>query len=218
MSWRSNAQGEPKMNRRGVLRWAQVWALALGLATMGAANAERIAPGQFIKDLGDTLMARVLADPELSAGNVGKIKALVDELVIPNMGFERMTASTVGPAWRQASPEQRSALQQEFKELLVRTYAGAVKHIAGKALVVLPVRMAPGDTDVIVKAEIRSPSAEPVPLGYRMSATETAWIINDVNVLGIWLVETYRTQFASQIQKSGVDGLLQALRRLNQGA
>ena len=206
------------MNRRGVLRWAQGWALALGLAMMGAANAERIAPGQFIKDLGDTLMARVLADPELSAGNVGKIKALVDELVIPNMGFERMTASTVGPTWRQASPEQRSALQQEFKELLVRTYAGAVKHIAGKALVVLPVRMAPGDTDVIVKAEIRSPSAEPVPLGYRMSATETSWIINDVNVLGIWLVETYRTQFASQIQKSGVDGLLQALRRLNQGA
>lgn len=206
------------MNRRGVLRWAQTWALALGLATMGAANAERIAPGQFIKDLGDTLMSRVLADPELSAGNVDKIKVLVDELVIPNMGFERMTASTVGPAWRQASPEQRSALQQEFKELLVRTYAGAVKHIAGKTLVVLPVRMAPGDTDVIVKAEIRSPSAEPVPLGYRMSATETAWIINDVNVLGIWLVETYRTQFASQIQKSGVDGLLQALRRLNQGA
>lgn len=202
------------MKRRNALAWgAGLLSLSLGV---GAAT--RSAPDQFIQTLGDRLMARVVADPQLVSGNVEKIKALVDELVLPNMAFDRMTAATVGPAWRQASPQQRERLQQEFKVLLVRTYAGAVKHIAGKSLVVLPVRMAPQDTEVTVKSEIRSAASEPVPLGYRLSATDDGWVIYDVNVVGIWLVETYRTQFASQIQKTGVDGLIQALRRLNQGA
>lgn len=196
----------------------RVFLLALGLSVAAWAQAARVAPDAFIKQLGDTLMARVQADPALVAGNVEKIKAVVDELVIPNMAFERMTASTVGPAWREATPEQRQALQQEFKVLLVRTYAGAVKHIAGKSLVVLPVRMAPEDTDVTVKAEIRSASSDPVPLGYRMSAAGQGWEIYDVNVVGIWLVETYRTQFASQIRQKGVDGLIAALRQLNKSA
>ncbi len=196
----------------------QLCTLAL-LALVGAAHAAtRQAPDAFIQKLGDVLMSRVQADPALTSGNVEKIKALVDELVIPNMAFERMTASTVGPAWRQATPEQRTALQQEFKVLLVRTYAGAVKHIAGKTLVVLPVRMAPTDTDVAVKSEIRSSSADPVPLGYRLTAEGDHWVIYDVNVVGIWLVETYRTQFAGLIRQKGLDGLIAGLRQLNQGA
>lgn len=196
----------------------QLCTLAL-FALVGAAHAAtRQAPDAFIQKLGDVLMSRVQADPALASGNVEKIKALVDELVIPNMAFERMTASTVGPAWRQATPEQRAALQQEFKVLLVRTYAGAVKHIAGKNLVVLPVRMAPTDTDVAVKSEIRSSSADPVPLGYRLTAEGDHWVIYDVNVVGIWLVETYRTQFAGLIRQKGLDGLIAGLRQLNQGA
>jgi phospholipid transport system substrate-binding protein len=197
--------------RRGV-----VLALAaLPLLTWAQA---RIAPDLFIQQLGDELMARVLADPDLVKGDTPKIKALVDERVIPNMAFERMTASTVGPAWRNATPEQRQQLQDAFKTLLVRTYAGAVKHIAGKKLVVLPVRMVQGDTEVTVRSEIRSAGSEPVPLGYRLSAEGDRWMIHDINVVGIWLVETYRTQFAQQIQKSGVDGLIAALTRLNRGA
>jgi len=197
--------------RRGV-----VLALAaLPLLTWAQA---RIAPDLFIQQLGDELMARVLADPDLVKGDTPKIKALVDERVIPNMAFERMTASTVGPAWRNATPEQRQQLQDAFKTLLVRTYAGAVKHIAGKKLVELPVRMVQGDTEVTVRSEIRSAGSEPVPLGYRLSAEGDRWMIHDINVVGIWLVETYRTQFAQQIQKSGVDGLIAALTRLNRGA
>lgn len=191
---------------------------ALTLAGLTAHAAARPAPDAFIQQLGDVLMSRVQADPKLAGGDVEKIKALVDELVIPNMAFEHMTASTVGPAWRQATPEQRAALQQEFKILLVRTYAGAVKHIAGKTLVVLPVRMAPGDTDVTVKSEIRSASADPVPLGYRLNASGDTWVIYDVNVVGIWLVETYRTQFAGLIRQKGLDGLIAGLHQLNKGA
>ena len=197
--------------RRGVI-------LALVLAPVLTWAQARMAPDLFIQQLGDELMARVQSDPVLIKGDTERIKALVDERVLPNMAFERMTASTVGPAWRDATPEQRDQLKDAFKTLLVRTYAGAVKHIAGKKLVVLPVRMADGDTEVTVRSEIRSAGSEPVPLGYRLSADGDHWVIYDINVVGIWLVETYRTQFAQQIQKTGLDGLIAALTRLNKGA
>lgn len=192
--------------------------MLLALAPVWGWAATKVAPNVFIQQLGDVLMARVEADADLAKGDTEKIKTVVDELVIPNMAFERMTASTVGPAWRNATPAQREQLQDAFKTLLVRTYAGAVKHISGKKLVVMPVRMAAGDTDVTVRSEIRSPGAEPVPLGYRLSEVDGRWMIYDINVVGIWLVETYRTQFAQQIQKTGVEGLIAALARLNKGA
>ena len=193
--------------------------LLAGFVTAWAASPiERPAPGQFIETLGNQLLARVTSDPKVAAGDNKAVRALVDELVLPVLAFEQMTASSVGPAWRSASPAQRMALQEQFKLLLVRTYAGALKQLQGKTLVVFPVRMAPDDTDVTVRSEIQGLGSEPVPLAYRMSFEEGAWVINDINVIGIWLVETYRTQFAQQIQKTGVDGLIKALKRLNGNA
>ncbi|MEY2995105.1 MAG: hypothetical protein RL357_2040 [Pseudomonadota bacterium] len=186
--------------------WTSAWA---------AGDTEPSAPGQFIEKLGNDLLYRLTSDSKIAAGDSQAVRALVDEFVLPVLAFEQMTASTVGPAWRSATPAQRAALQSEFKTLLVRTYAGALKQLQGKKLVVFPVRMAAGDTDVTVRSEIQGLGSEPVPLAYRMSREGTSWVIYDINVVGIWLVETYRTQFAQQIQKSGVDGLIKVLKRLN---
>jgi phospholipid transport system substrate-binding protein len=193
-----------------------VLSAVIGLPSSWAAEpAELPAPGQFIEKLGAELLARLSTDPKLVAGDSQAVRALVDEMVLPVLAFEQMTASTVGPAWRAASTAQRNALQYEFKLLLVRTYAGALKQLQGKKLVVFPVRMRPTDTEVTVRSEIQGLGSEPVPLAYRLSRDGASWVIYDINVVGIWLVETYRTQFAQQIQKSGVDGLIQALKRLN---
>ncbi len=191
-----------------------VLALSLGAWSAFAANPERD-PARFIQVLGDSVMAQVVSDPRVMAGDSDAVRAIVDERVIPVLAFERMTASSVGPAWRTATPGQRERLEEEFKVLLVRTYAGALQQLKGKSLKVFPVRMGPQDTDVTVRSEIQGLDSEPLPLSYRLYRDGDGWMIYDINVVGIWLVETYRTQFAQQIQKSGIEGLIGALARLN---
>ncbi|MEO5607563.1 MAG: ABC transporter substrate-binding protein, partial [Polaromonas sp.] len=129
--------------------------------------------------------------------------------------FTRMTASAVGRNWRQATPEQKKRLQDEFKTLLIRTYSGALSQVKEQTLSVKPLRAAPTDTEVTVRTEVLG-RGNPVQLDYRMEKTPTGWKIYDLNVLGVWLVETYRTQFAQEISASGVDGLIASLAQRNQ--
>jgi phospholipid transport system substrate-binding protein len=153
----------------------------------------------------------------LRTGDVRQIMALVDAKVMPNVNFQRMTALAVGPVWRQATPEQRKRLQEEFKILLVRTYAGALTQIQDETVVVRPVRLSPGDTEVVVRTEIRG-RGDPVQLDYRLEKTPgegAGWKIFNLNVLGVWLVETYRSQFAQEINARGLDGLVNALAERN---
>jgi phospholipid transport system substrate-binding protein len=138
----------------------------------------------------------------------------VDSKIMPNVNFQRMTASAVGPAWRQATPEQRQRLQQEFKVLLVRTYSGALAQISDEQVQMKPMRSAPTDTDVVVRSEIRG-RGDPIQLEYRLEKTDTGWKIYNLNVLGVWLVETYRSQFAQEINANGVDGLITSLAARN---
>ena len=138
---------------------------------------------------------------------------LVDSKVMPNVNFQRMTASAVGPAWRQASPEQRKRLQDEFKTLLVRTYSGALAQVSDESIQVKPLRAAPTDNEVMVRSEVRG-RGDPIQLDYRLEKTPgsgAGWKIYNLNVLGVWLVETYRSQFAQEISQKGLDGLIAAL-------
>lgn len=179
------------------------------------------APDALVKRLATDITEAVKADKTLASGDVAKVATLVDTKIIPFVNFQRMTASSVGPAWRSATPEQQKRLQEEFKMLLVRTYAGAVKEIKDQTVVVKPLRAAPEDVAVIVRSEVRG-KGEPIQLDYRVGkitdASGTAWKIYDMNILGVWLVETYRGQFAQEINTSGVDGLIKLLAEKNKNA
>ena len=126
-----------------------------------------------------------------------------------------MTASAVGRNWRQATPEQQKRLQEEFKILLIRTYSGALAQVKDQSINVKPMRGAtPTDTEVVVRTEVVG-NGDPVQLDYRMEKSPSGWKIYDLNVLGVWLVETYRTQFAQEINAKGVDGLIASLVQRN---
>jgi phospholipid transport system substrate-binding protein len=175
------------------------------------------APDQFIKRLTTDLLDTVKNDASLKSGDVQRLSQLVDQKIMPHLNFQRMTAAAVGPAWRQASPEQRSRLQDEFKALLVRTYAGAVSQVKDQTVALKPLRSSPADTEVLVRTEVRG-GAEPVAIDYRVEKASDApagWRIYNMNVAGIWLVDTYRTQFGQEINAKGLDGLIAVLSERN---
>ena len=184
-----------------------VLALNLGLP---AAQAAEEAPDALVKRVSADVLETIKKDASLRNGDSSKINALVNEKVMPYVDFRRMTSAAVGPAWRQATPDQRQRLQDEFKALLIRTYAGALSQVGDQTITVKPLRMAAGDTDVLVRTEVRG-KGEPVPLDFRLEKKEGAWKVYNFNVLGVWLVETYRTQFAEELNKNGIDGLIQTL-------
>ena len=178
-----------------------------------AAAAE--APDAFIQRVATAALDAVRADPAIQAGDFQKVLTLVDGLIMPNVNFSRMTASAVGRYWRQATPAQQQKLQDEFKILLVRTYSGALAQVKDQTLTFRPLRAAPGATDVIVRSDLRG-RGDPIQLDYRVEKVQGDWKIYDLNVMGIWLVETYRTQFAQVISSRGIDGLIEALAQRNQ--
>jgi phospholipid transport system substrate-binding protein len=176
------------------------------------------APDAFMQQLSNELMEVVRKDPAVKAGDLQKLANLVDTRVLPNVNFQRMTASAVGPAWRQASPEQQKRLQEEFKLLLVRSYAGALSQAKEThTIVVKGFKGSAEDNEVVVRSEIRGGN-EPIPLDYRLEKNADApggWKIYNFNVLGVWLVDNYRTQFAQEINAKGIDGLINTLAERN---
>jgi len=148
---------------------------------------------------------------------VAKVIALVDAKVLPYLNFERMTASAVGRFWRQATPEQKQKLQAEFKLLLVRTYAGALAQVKDQTVQLKPFRANATDAEVVVRTEVKG-KGEPIQLDYRMEKAGDSWKIYDVNVLGIWLVDQYRSSFAQEINAGGIDALITKLADRNKAA
>ncbi len=198
------------MNRR---MWTLALATGLSAAswlTPAAAYAADEAPDALVKRLSADILATIKADPALRDGDIGKINAVVNEKVMPYVNFRRMTSAAVGPSWRKASESQRERLQQEFKALLIRTYSGALSQVRDQTITVKPLRAAEGDTDVLVRTEVHG-KGDPVQLDFRLEKDAGGWKIYNLNVLGVWLVETYRSQFAEEINKGGLDGLIQAL-------
>ncbi|MBS3997683.1 MAG: ABC transporter substrate-binding protein [Hydrogenophaga sp.] len=178
------------------------------------AHAAEEAPDALVKRISGEVMAAVKADPAIQAGDVNRIITLVDSKIMPSVNFTRMTASAVGRHWRQATPEQQKQLQDEFKTLLVRTYAGALGEVKDQNLSFRPMRSRPEDTEVVVRSEVRG-RGEPIQLDYRLEKADGGWKIYDLNVMGVWLVETYRTQFAQEINTKGIDGLIATLAQRN---
>ncbi|MCX8516589.1 MAG: ABC transporter substrate-binding protein [Rhodoferax sp.] len=190
------------------------------LATLGFSiqvHAEDEAPDALIRRVSTDVLNAIKADKATRTGDINKVVGLVDTHILPHLNFQRMTASAVGPGWRQATPEQQKRLQDEFKILLVRTYAGALAQVNDQTIFIKPMRAAATDNEVLVRTEIKG-SGDPIPVDYRMEKTPgqgAGWKIYNVNLLGVWLVENYRSQFVSEINGKGMDGLIASLAERN---
>ena len=196
--------------------------LKRALAFLAAAFAFQIgqgyaqeAPDVLIKRVSEEVLAIAKTDKQVQAGNQERIMEVVRAKVLPHVNFQRMTQLTAGRYWREASPEQQQALTNEFKALLIYTYAGAVAQIRNQTLEFKPMRAAPDDTEVEVRTAVIQSRGEPIQLNYRLEKGPNGWKIVDVNILGAWLVQTYRNSFAAEIQKGGIDGLIKALAERN---
>ncbi|MBN9410200.1 MAG: ABC transporter substrate-binding protein [Burkholderiales bacterium] len=192
---------------------------ALGLHVPAALAADE-APDALIKRLSTEVLDTIKADRALQGGDMNKIMSLVNTKIMPNVNFQRMTAAAVGPGWRQATPEQRTRLQEEFKLLLVRTYSGALSQVSDQTIALKPQRSSPEDKEVVVRTEIQG-RGDPIQLDYRLEKTPgdgAGWKIINLNVLGVWLVDTYRSQFSAEINARGVDGLINTLAARNKSA
>ena len=199
--------------RKLVLGVSLLSTLALPLTV----RADDEAPDALIKRLSVDVLDTLKADKSIKAGDVSRVVALVDARILPNLNFQRMTASAVGPAWRQATPEQQKRLQEEFKILLVRTYSGALAQVTDQTVSMKPMRASPDDKEVVVRTEIKG-GGDPIQLDYRLEKTPgqgAGWKIYNINVLGVWLVETYKSQFAQEINTKGLDGLIATLSERN---
>jgi phospholipid transport system substrate-binding protein len=203
-----------KMQRR---QWMSSLLIAGAVLASPMAFAAEEGPDALVKRISSEVMDAVKADPAIQAGDVSRIVTLVDTKIMPNVNFSRMTASAVGKYWRQATPEQQAKLQAEFKTLLVRTYAGALGEVKDQSLTFKPARFRPEDTDVVIRSVVRG-RGEPIQLDYRMEKSADGWKIYDLNVLGIWLVDTYRSQFAQEINNNGLDGLIATLVQRNKSS
>ncbi len=190
-----------------------VCALMALLVLPGFSYAEDETADAFVKRLSVDVLDTIKKDKGMRSGDIARVVNLVDTRIMPSVDFQRMTASAVGPAWRQATPEQQKRLQEEFKILLVRTYAGALSQVSDQVVFIKPVRIAPEDKEVIVRTEVRG-GGDPIQLEYRMERTPgegSGWRIYNINVLGVWLVETYKSQFTQVINTKGIDGLIETL-------
>lgn len=190
-------------------------ALALGLVSGALAT---VPPDEKIRDLTTRVLEQIRNDQDLRAGDIERISRFVDQTVMPHIDFERMTALAVGRGWRQANPQQRQALMAEFRLLLIRTYSGALSAVGDQTVRMRPLRADPGAAEVVVRTEIVPRRGDPVQVDYRLERVGDDWRIYDVNVMGIWLVETYRSQFAQEISQRGVDGLIRTLGERNRQA
>lgn len=206
------------MHRRVLHRLLTVGAAALFAGSFLLAPARAAADDgadAMILKLSNEVLDSIKADQAIRNGDLSRLMTLVDTKIMPNVNFQRMTAASVGPGWRQATPEQRKRLQEEYKTLLVRTYAGALQQVDDMTVSVKPMRTAAEDKDVVVRTEVRGKgNAEPVQLDYRLEKAPgegRGWKIYDLNVMGVWLVQNYRGQFAAEVNAKGIDGLISSL-------
>lgn len=178
---------------------------------LAPAHAQEVAPDELVKTVTAEVLEIVRQDKDIQAGDPRKSTALVQEKVLPHFNFTRMTALAMGRNWRQATPEQRQALVEQFRTLLVRTYSTALSAYRDQTIEYRPLRMKPDDTDATVRSQVIQPGGEPVSIDYSMHKTPHGWKVYDVIVGGVSLVTTYRDTFNSEVRSVGIDGLIKNL-------
>jgi phospholipid transport system substrate-binding protein len=191
--------------------------IVLPLALSADPAVAQEAPDALVKRVAEDVLSTIRSDKDLQAGNQAKVKQLIESKLAPHFDFARMTALAVGRNWRNANPEQQQQLTDQFRTLLVRTYSGALTGYRDNTMDYKPLRMNAGDTEVIVRTEVRRPGQAPVQIDYNMTKTPEGWKAYDVVVAGVSLVTNYRDEFNDIVRNSGIDGLVKALDTKNKG-
>lgn len=189
--------------------------LAWGAIAFAGMAAAQEAPDALVKRISHEVLDAAKVDKDLQGGNHKKVLALVESKILPHVDFQRMTAMAAGRYWREATPEQQKRLAEEFRDLLIYTYSGAIAQVNDMKLEFKPIRAEATDTEVEVRSQVLRPRGEPIQLNYRLEKQAAGWKIYDVNVLGAWLVESYKSSFSTEIGKNGIDGLIKVLSEKN---
>ena len=189
--------------------------LVLAFATSFPAAAQDVAPDALVKNVTLEVVELITKDKEIKAGSRAKLIQVIEAKVLPHFNFNAMTALAMGQNWGKANPEQRKQLTDEFKTLLVRTYASALAAYSEQKFDFRPLRAKPTDTDVTVNVRVIQPGAQAVTIDYSMEKTANGWKVYDVMVGGVSLVANYRTEFGNTVRNSGIDGLIKDLQTKN---
>lgn len=185
------------------------------LASSSSAMAQEVAPDALVKRVTDEVLTIVRQDKDIQNGNSQKAVALVETKVSPNFDFARMTGLAMGREWNKASPDQKKALTQEFRTLLIRTYSNALSSYKDQTIEYKPFKGQAADTDVVVRTQINQPGGKPVELEYNLEKTAEGWKVYDVVVAGVSLVTNYRESFGQEVRSNGVDSLIKSLAAKN---
>jgi phospholipid transport system substrate-binding protein len=192
----------------------RLWTLLLFFVP-ALALAQANTPDALVRSTTDDVVSIVKQDADLKKGRSSKIDALVEARVLPHFDFAQMTKLAVARNWNKATPEQQNQLVAQFKTLLVHTYAASISSVADYKIDVQPLRMSSDDNDVLVSTVVTRPGSAPITIDYRMEKSGAKWLVYDVLVDNVSLVTNYRSNFNSEVRRSGIDGLIQALQKRN---
>jgi len=185
--------------------------LVFGAAFLAFATQAQEAPDELVRRSTNEILAAIKADKDLQSGNQQKIEKLAEEKVLPYFNFARMTQLAVGRNWRDASDAQKKSLTDAFRTLLVRTYSTSLSQYRNQTIDVKPLKASAAETEVVVKTQVVQPGGQPIPIDYSLEKTKDGWKVYDVLIDGVSLVTNYRSSFNTEIQKSGIDGLVKSL-------
>jgi len=198
------------------MKWLLGMVLGLVLAT--AVSAQEIAPDALVKSVTDDVLDIIRKDKEIQSGNTKKAIELVEAKVLPHFNFIHMARAAVGRNWAKATPEQQKTLTDEFRSLLVRTYSAALTGYKNQVVDYKPLKMQPGEAEVVVRTEIKQPGAKAIQLDYTVELIGSSWKVFDIAVSGVSLITNYRTEFTTQVTQGGIDGLIKSLQDKNKSA
>jgi phospholipid transport system substrate-binding protein len=187
------------------------FAMTLGSLAFTHSVAAQEAPDALVKRISEEVLTSAKADKEIQAGNQNHVRKLVEAKILPHVNFLHMTALAAGHDWSKATPEQQERLSVEFRTLLIYTYSGAISQIRDQKVTFKPMRTDSTSATVEVRSDVAQPRGESMQLNYRLEKLADGWKIYDINILGAWLVETYKSSFSTEIGKSGFDGLIKVL-------
>jgi phospholipid transport system substrate-binding protein len=189
--------------------------LAAAAFLSAGAFAQDVAPDELVRKNTTEILAAIKSDKDLQSGDQKKIEKLAEEKVLPYFNFPHMTQLAVGRNWRDASDAQKAALTEQFRTLLVRTYSTSLTQYRNQSIDVKALKLAPADTEVVVKTLIVQPGGQPIPIDYSMEKTAGGWKVYDVLIDGVSLVTNYRSSFNTEIKEKGIDALIKSLGERN---
>jgi len=199
---------------KGITQCLTAGLLLIATTVIAQIPDQATAPDALIKMVVSDVMVSIKSDPDIQKGNIPKIVDLVEKKITPYTDMRRTTEMAMGPNWKKATSEQQNQLVVEFKNLLMRTYSGALSQLRDQTVQFKAFRAAPEDNEVVVKTVVLG-RGDSVSLDYRLEKTDKGWRVYDMNIMGVWLVEAYRNQFSNQISQNGIDGLVKFLQDRN---